>query len=223
MGRDPSDGVTVRVGLLDPLPAQGEAKMIPPRTETPTPPAPTTRPATVRHARDAAGPFRLSGPARRLVRLLHLVAALGWLGVDVVLAVLAVTAFTSDDARIVAACYTALEIFAVPVLLTLGLTTLASGLVLSLASGWGIVRYWWLTLKLLINVVLSGLVLVLLQPRLGEAGIAAHRIDDTLLERLDNIPTDLLFPGFVSGAALLAASVLGTFKPWGRTPFGRRG
>ena len=44
----------------------------------------------------------------------------------------------------------------------------------------------------------------------------------TLSDRLEGISVDLLFPAFVSGAALLAASLLGTFKPWGSTPFGRR-
>lgn len=84
----------------------------------------------------AARTFRLTGPTRRLVRVAHLVAALGWLGVEVVIAVLAVTGFTSDDPGTVAASYTALNIFAVPLLLTFGLTTLGSGLVLSVGSGW---------------------------------------------------------------------------------------
>ena len=167
-------------------------------------------------------PGRLTGPVRRLVRLAHLIAALGWIGVDVVFGVLAVTGFASEAPGTVAASYLALAIFAVPLLLLFGLTTLGTGLALSISSGWGVIRYWWLAAKLLINVVLSGLVLVLLEPRLATAGAEAARIDASLSDRLDGIPVDLLFPPLVSGAALLAASLLGTVKPWGRTPYGRR-
>jgi hypothetical protein len=76
--------------------------------------------------------------------------------------------------------------------------------------------------KLALNLVLTSLVLVLLQPRVDEAARESLRIDPTLVDRLGGVPRDLLFPAFVSGAALLLASVLGVFKPWGRTPFGRR-
>ncbi|MCA1588399.1 MAG: hypothetical protein LC744_07050 [Chloroflexi bacterium] len=179
-------------------------------------------PADPGRPRVRAGALRLRGSARRAIRLAHLVAALGWIGADVVVGVLAVTGFTSGDPGTVAASYIALHAFAVPVLLTFGLTALGSGLGLSVTSGWGIIRYWWVAAKLLINVVLSGLVLILLQPRLATASAAAVRVDVTLADRLERIPLDLLFPAFVSGAALLAASLLGTFKPWGRTPFGRR-
>lgn len=157
-----------------------------------------------------------------MVRLAHLIAALGWIGADVVVGVLAVTGFASGDPGTIAVSYIALHAFAVPVLLTFGLTALGSGLLLSVGSGLGIIRYWWVAAKLLINVILSGLVLVLLQPRLATAGAEAARVDGTLADRLGGISLDLLFPAFVSGAALLAASLLGTFKPWGRTPFGRR-
>jgi hypothetical protein len=175
-----------------------------------------------RPARSANRPFRLGRTARRLVLLVHLVAALGWFGVDVVLGVLAVTGFTSDDPGRVAASYLALDTFAVPLLLIFGLSTLGSGLLLSIGSGWGIIRYWWLTIKLVLNLALSGLVLILLQPRVVEAAEQAGRVDQTLRDRIGPIALNLLFPAFVSGTALLVAAVLATFKPWGRTPYGRR-
>jgi len=85
-----------------------------------------------------------------------------------------------------------------------------------------VLRYWWVATKLLINLVLSGLVLVLLEPRVTTAAAEATRVDPTLADRLGRIPQDLLFPAFVSGTALLAASLIAMFKPWGLTPYGRR-
>ncbi len=150
------------------------------------------------------------------MRLAHLISALGWIGVDVVFGFLAVTGFTSSDPGRIATSYLALDAFAVPLLLAFGVATLGSGLVLSVGSGWGLLRYWWVVAKLLINIVLGILVLVLLAPRLSLAGAEAGRIDDTLVGRLGDVPVDLLFPAFVSGTALVIASLLGTFKPWGR-------
>lgn len=106
-------------------------------------------------------------------------------------------------------------------LLIFGLTALGSGLLLSIGSGLGVFRYWWVAVKLVINIVLSSLVLLALQPALAEAGTEAARIDATVVERLGELPGTLLFPPIVSGVALLAAALLGTFKPWGRTPYGR--
>ena len=168
---------------------------------------PTGRPVRLRLGRDT----------RRVVLLVHLAASLGWFGADVVLGVLAVTGFVSDDPARVAACYTALHVFAVPVLLTLGLVSLASGLVLGLASRWGVVRTRWVLVKLVVNLVLVALVPVLLQPRLAEVAQQARRVDAGLVERLGRIPLDLLFPAFVSGTALLVASILAIWKPWGPT------
>jgi len=165
--------------------------------------------------------WRPSRTTRRVVLLSHVVTSLGWLGVDAVIGVLAVTGFLSDEPARVAAVYTALDAFAVPTLLVFGFGALTSGVLLGLGSRWGLVRYWWVATKLVLNLVLTGLVLVLLQPRVSQAAAESVRVDASLVDRLGGIPTDLLFPAFVSGVALLLASVLGVFKPWGRTPFGR--
>ena len=61
---------------------------------------------------------------------------------DVVFGFLAVTGFSSEAPGKVAASYLALGIFVVPLLLMFGLTTLGSGLALSIGSGWGGIRYW---------------------------------------------------------------------------------
>ncbi|MBB3083593.1 hypothetical protein [Geodermatophilus sabuli] len=161
--------------------------------------------------------LRLGRDTRRLVLLVHLVCSLGWLGADVVLGVLAVTAFTSADPSVVASSYTALRTFAVPVLLTLGLGSLGSGVLLGLASRWGVVRTRWVLVKLVINVVLVTLVPVLLQPQVAEVATLVRAADPVLAADLGRGPIDLLFPAFVSGAALLVATVLAIWKPWGPT------
>lgn len=169
-----------------------------------------------------AGKFRLRRNGRRATLFAHLVFALGWLGVDIVIAVLAVAGFNAEDPNRIAGYYLAIGTFAVPLLLVFGIGALATGLLLSLGSGWGIVRYWWVTAKLGINLLLSTLVLVLLRPVLDEAATQVAQIDPTLRDRLAGVDSDLLYPGFVSGTFLLAAALLAVYKPWGRTPWARK-
>jgi uncharacterized membrane protein len=107
-------------------------------------------------------------------------------------------------------------------MLIFGLGTLGSGLLLSVSSRRGLLRYWWVVAKLLINLALTSLVVILLHPRLTAAAEHAQLVEAALPQRLDDLRVDLLFPAFVSGGALLAAALLATFKPWGRTPLGRR-
>jgi hypothetical protein len=161
--------------------------------------------------------LHLGRSTRRLVLLVHLACSLGWLGADVVVGVLAVTGFTSGDPFRVAAAYTALDTFAVPVLLVVGLGSLATGLLLGLASRWGVVRTRWVLVKLVLNLVLVTLVPVLLWPRVAEAAREVRVGGADLTERLGRIPLDLLFPAFVSGTALVVAAVLAVWKPWGPT------
>ena len=62
-----------------------------------------------------------------------------------------------------------LELFAVWPLLTAGLVCLASGVVLGLGTKYGLVRYWWVAIKLMLNIVLTALVLIALRPEVSKA------------------------------------------------------
>jgi len=169
-------------------------------------------------------PWRLSGSTRKATLVVHVVSAVGWLGVDVVLLLLAVTGLTSDDPLTVAACYQAMGVFVVPTLVPAGLICLASGVLLGVGSKYGLLRYWWVATKLVINVVLTVLILVLLRPSVDDVVEIGRQLPGgTLgLDALGQLRTDLLFPPVVSIAALTVATLLSIYKPWGRTPRGRR-
>ena len=149
--------------------------------------------------RSRPGQLRLGRTTRRLVFLAHVILALGWLGVDVVIGVFTVTGFTSHDPNRVATSYLALETFAVPLLLMFGVGALGTGLLLTLASGWGVVRYWWVTVKLVINLLLSSLVLILLRPRVAAAAEQAARVDAMLRGWLGAVAWESAVPGIRVG------------------------
>lgn len=151
---------------------------------------------------------------RKGVLVVHIASAGAWLGVDVAMAVLIFTAVFNHDTGTRALCYQALQLFAVWPLFTAGIICLASGVVLGLTSRYGLVRFWWVALKLALNVVLTGLVPLALRPGLSELSelgrelAAGHIVTASV--------GNMIYPPIVSPAALLVAVVLAVFKPWGR-------
>ena len=159
-------------------------------------------------------PWRLGARTRKGVLVVHIVSAGAWIGIDVVMAVLVFTALGTDDDGIKAFCYRALELFVVWPLLTTGLVCLSSGVVLGLGTKWGLVRYWWVAIKLAMNILLTALVLVALRPQVMEMAEQGRRFMSG--EAASLAVGDLIYPPIVSPTALLIAFVLAVFKPWGR-------
>jgi uncharacterized membrane protein len=159
-------------------------------------------------------PRRLGIRTRRVVLIAHIASAGVWLGIDVVMAVFILTALATEDAALRALCYLALNRFAVWPLLVTGLVCLVTGVILGLGSKWGLVRYWWVAIKLVLNVILTGLVLVALRGAVGEATEQALRWVSG--QSADLAVGDLIYPPIVSPAALVIAMTLSVVKPWGR-------
>ena len=150
---------------------------------------------------------------RKSVLIVHIVSAGVWIGIDVVMAVFIFTALLANDDNTKALCYRALELFAVWPLLTTGLVCLASGVVLGLGAKYGLVRYWWVAIKLVLNIVLTALVLVTLRPEVSKAAEQGRQF--AAGEPASLTVGNLIFPPIVSPTALLIAVVLAVFKPWG--------
>ena len=158
--------------------------------------------------------WRLGARTRKGVLEVHIVSAGAWVGIDVVMGVLVFTALLAGNEGTRALCYLALELFAVWPLIVTGLVCLASGVVLALGTKYGLVRYWWVAIKLALNVVLVVLVMFALRPGVIEMAEQGRRF--MAGEPASLAVGGLVFPPVVSTSALLVATVLAVFKPWGR-------
>jgi uncharacterized membrane protein len=169
---------------------------------------------TTAPARLTGRPFRLGTGTRRAVLIAHIASAGAWLGVDVAMAVLSITALTTDEPGTLAFSLQALELVSIWPLLACGLLCLLSGLVLGLGSRWGLLRYWWVAVKLVLNLVLTALVLVSLRAEVTEQAALARRsaAGEVVTYDLSN----LIYPPTVSPTLLLIAIALSVIKPWGR-------
>jgi hypothetical protein len=160
----------------------------------------------------------LSRQWRRAVLAVHIIAGGTWIGIDVIVAVLVLTGRFSGDVAVRSLAFRSLAAFAVWPMLTAGLVSLASGVALGRGTRWGLVRYWWVAVKLALNVVLCALILLVLQPGMSEVGQYGQ---DLLAGHPDpGRVSTLFFPPAVSLTALALATVLAVFKPWGRTRAG---
>ena len=160
---------------------------------------------------DGARQWRLGARTRKGVLVVHVVSAGAWIGIDVVMAVLVFTAVLTENESTKSLCYRALELFAVWPLIVTGLVCLASGVVLGLGTKYGLMRYWWVAIKLALNVVLVVLVVFALRPGVIEMAEQGRRF--AAGEPAVLAVGDLVFPPIVSTSALLGAMVLAVFKP----------
>lgn len=169
-----------------------------------------------------ASGFHLSRPWRRTVLAVHVLCGAGWMGLDLGLMVLVVTGASSGSGPTVAAAYTAVRLVVPIVVPVLATGMLLTGLLLGWGTKWGLLKWTWVSVKLLIGLVLTVLVFALLLPGAlsipPELGGAAAEVRDAV----GGAARDLLFPPVVSFAALGVALVLSIWKPWGRTPWQRR-
>ncbi|MER6992594.1 hypothetical protein ABT337_21595 [Saccharopolyspora hirsuta] len=157
---------------------------------------------------------RLSGRGRKAFLAVHLLSAAAWFGIDLALGTLVVTALVTDSPQTAGAALQAVGIFAVWPMFGTSLVCLASGAVLGLGTKYGLLRYWWVVVKLAINVLFSVLILAALRPGINEAADIGTRLaaGDTTAE----IPANLLAPVAVAPTLLITAYLLSVFKPWGR-------
>jgi hypothetical protein len=175
----------------------------------------TTIPARPAAARVPRGRrLRLSPGWHKTTLVTHIVSAGAWIGIDVLVAVLVLTGRFAGDVQQRSLAYRALAAFVVWPMLASGLVCLATGLILGLATTWGLLRYWWVAVKLTLNLVLCTLIVLVLQPGMDQVSEYGQ---DLLNGTADPAAVaTLFFPPAVSLTTLTLATVLAVVKPWGR-------
>lgn len=152
--------------------------------------------------------------------LAHIVCGVGWMGADIVLFILLYTGMTTDDGATAAACYEAVSVFVPVAVPPLSLGMLATGLLLGWGTKWGILRYWWVVVKLSLAVIMVVLVFVSLVPGVNDLSSPdATMSADAVRDSIGSATSQMMFPPIVSFLMLGTAATLSIFKPWSRTPW----
>lgn len=158
----------------------------------------------------------LHGVPRKVWQVIHIVSAVGWLGIELCVLGLTVIAFGTDDAGTVRLAHDAATLLAETFFLPATVLMLLSGVVLGLGTKWGLVRYYWVAVKLAIGLAL--LVAGTISLEVALRGVSDHAAESVLT---DGEVISVI--GMLSMIALLTlvSAVLSVFKPWGRIPWRR--
>lgn len=163
----------------------------------------------------------LPQPARRLVLTLHVVSAGAWIGIDVMVAVLVAVGMTTADPAAAALAYQVLGSYVVGPMLVSALVCLGTGVALGLFTRWGLMRYWWVLVKLVLNLALCAAILFALRPGMPEVLEHGRALAAGAAPAAGAV-SQMVYPPAVSLAALTLATWIAVAKPWGRVRRRRR-
>ncbi|MFP2907374.1 hypothetical protein ACLESD_20470 [Pyxidicoccus sp. 3LFB2] len=162
----------------------------------------------------------ISPRLRKLALTAHVTSSVGWLGAVLAYLAPAIVGLTREDAQQVRAAYLALELIGWYVIVPCSLAALLTGLVQSLGTAWGVFRHYWVLVKFLLTLVATSILLMHMRTVSRMADLAAEMTlpgsDFSMLRR------QLVVHAVGGLLVLLTATVLSIYKPWGRTPYGRR-
>jgi hypothetical protein len=148
----------------------------------------------------------------------HLTSSIGWIGAVLVFLALAAIGLSSQDERTVRGAYLVMAPAAWFVLVPLAHASLFSGIALSLGTHWGLIRHYWVVLKLAITVFATVILIIYMGTFRQMAGVAVDPVVELGLVRN---PSPLVH-SFLALVLLVTATVLAVYKPFGMTPYGKQ-
>lgn len=160
----------------------------------------------------------LSPRIRKAALTAHVTTSVGWVGAVATFCAIAAVGLVSDDAATVRGSYLVMDAAARSVLVPLALLSLVTGVVQSIGTPWGLLRHYWVVVKLLITVLATAVLLLYLRTFGAMADVAADPAAG--LGEIRN-PSPLVH-AMLALVLLVAATVLGVVKPRGLTRFGHR-
>src|ERR687891_2208066 len=155
---------------------------------------------------------------RKFTFTTHVTSSVGWAGAALVFLALAAIGLSSPDERTVRGAYLIMAPAAWLVLVPLAHAALVSGIALSLGTPWGLIRHYWVALKLVITAFSTVILLIYMSTFRQLAGVAADPVVELGLVRN---PSPLVH-AILALVLLIAATVLAIYKPFGMTPYGTR-
>ena len=154
---------------------------------------------------------------RKLVLSAHLTFSVGWIGAVIAYLALGVAAVTTTDKQTIRAAWTAMELTGWYVIVPLALASLITGVVMALATKWGLFRHYWVVISFVLTLFATAVLLLHMQTVSSTAEVA-QQVDGAALEALGG---DLAHPG-IGLVVLLVIQVLNLYKPQGMTRYGWR-
>lgn len=157
---------------------------------------------------------------RKFTLTAHVASSVGWLGSVAAYLAVALAGFTSQDPQMVRAAYLITALIGWLVIVPLSFAALLTGLIQSLGTEWGLFRHYWIVTKFGLTV---GAIVVLLGHMRTVSRMAQIAVEVSLSGGdYRDMRKQLVVHTIGALIVLLTTTVLSIYKPWGRTPYGRR-
>jgi len=157
---------------------------------------------------------------RKMVLTAHIVSSVGWLGAVAGFLALAMTGLNGKDAQMVHAAYISMALIARFAIVPLAFASLLSGIIQALGTPWGLFRHYWVSMKLLLT-LFATVVLLLKTPLIAYAARQAAAVASSN-GGLHAAGKELLVHSAGGLLVLVVVTILSVYKPWGLTRYGRR-
>jgi hypothetical protein len=157
---------------------------------------------------------------RKLVLTAHVTSSVGWLGAVAAFLALAIAGLASKDAQLATAAYLAAKVTTWSVIVPLCLASLVTGLLQALGSSWGLLRHYWVLIKLLLTLFATAVLFIHTQP-IGEMARAAGQATLAGTD-LTTMRIQLVVAAGAALVVLLVVTTLSVYKPRGMTRYGQR-
>lgn len=161
----------------------------------------------------------MSPSVRKLTLAMHLTVSIGWLGAVAAYLALDLTTAMAQDAQTLRAAYVAMATVTRYVIVPLAFASLLTGIVISVATKWGLFRHYWVVISFVVTTIATLVLLVETRTINSLAEIAADPKRSAAEVRM--LPSTLAHS--VGGTVvLLLILVLNIYKPIGLTRYGLR-
>ncbi|HEX2088444.1 MAG TPA: DUF2269 domain-containing protein [Actinomycetota bacterium] len=168
----------------------------------------------------------MKGDLRKFALAIHLTVSTGWIGAVLAYLAMSLAAQTSRDDLIVRAAWIVMDLTGWYVLVPLAFGSVATGLVMSLGTDWGLFRHYWVLFSFGLTVS-AAVILVLHMVEVSALADVARGGENAALDIAGtHLPSqlrqgDLLHP-LMGLVVLLIVQVLNVYKPRGLTRYGWR-
>ena len=156
---------------------------------------------------------------RKFALTAHVITSVGWFGAVAAFLALAIAGLTNQDAQLVRAAYLVMGLTTWFVIVPFAFISLLSGVVSSLGTRWGLFRYYWVLLKLVITIFATIVLLIHTQPIDLLASVAAKTT--VLGASLHSQQLLMVVASSVALVVLLVLTALSVYKPRGMTRYGQ--
>lgn len=155
---------------------------------------------------------------RRFALTVHLAVSVGMLGAVAIFFALAIVGVTSHDADLVRAAYRVAGLATWWIIVPSAFAALLTGVLSSLGTPWGLVRYYWVAIKLALTVVV--VVVLLIQTRSIDMMAAMATSGPLEAGAMIGPRAGLVLHSGGGFLVLLVTTVLSIYKPRGLTRYG---